>query len=177
MANALNINFRLTNLKCNEASNPVPTIVPLCSMSSENSSQKKIIEVAPGLFLGDYSSACNERLLRENHITVVINLTGTLRNKHPEYFHYENFSVQDDPSTSLNEDIGSIISKIHCHIRTGKRILVHCRKAISRGPSIAMGYLIRFLGYSFDEAFQSIQAKKADVDPNLGFVVQLQSFK
>ena len=176
MTSTLGMNLRLSNLKSNSTPSLLPLETPLVTFSSVNPLQNKIVQIAPGLFLGDYFAACNQKLLSDHQIDVIVNLTGSLPNKYPGSFHYETFSVQDDPTVSINEDIGLIIGRIHQHIRAEKRVFIHCRMAISRAPSIAIGYLMRYLGLSFDEAYDLVKAKKQDIEPNLGFVVLLQSF-
>ncbi len=176
MAATLSTKLRLNNLKSNSASALITQDNPPVTFASVTQIHHKIVQIAPGLFLGDYLAACNEEMLLDNKIDVIFNLTGNLPNKFPNIFHYENFSLQDDPAISVNEDIGLIIAKIHQHILADKRVLVHCRMAISRAPSVAMGYLIRYLGLSFDEAYERVKTKKDDIEPNIGFVVLLQSF-
>ena len=176
MASTFNMNLRLSNLK----NNSTPIFEPIkrhsVKCASVNLSQAKIVEIAPGLLLGDYLAACNHNLLTDFQIDVVFNLTGSLANKFPGSFIYETFALKDDAEVSIDVDIGLIIERIHHHIRSGKRVLIHCRMAISRAPSIAIGYLIRYSSLSFEAAYALIKAKKEDIEPNLGFFVLLQSF-
>jgi len=135
------------------------------------------VEVIPGLFLGNYQTACSEKMLLANRIDVIVNLVEALQNKFPEQITYENFTVSDLPSFDLQESIEHVLPIIHRHLDSGKRVLVHCRHGISRSPSIGLAYLMRNAGMSFEQAFTFLRNKKANIDPNFGFLVQLQQLK
>ena len=47
-------------------------------------------------------------------------------------------------------------------------------KGISRSVSVMIGYLMVSKRMSFDEAFAMIKEKRPSIDPNIGFVAQLQ---
>ena len=142
---------------------------------SPESDRAFLIEVTQGLFCGDYSSACNIELLKSYKIDLVVNLVGGLQNKHPSQFEYVNFNIEDNPMTGFDANLPAVIRLIHEHIRNGHRVLVHCRKGISRAPSVAIGYFIMFQGLSFDAAFERLRDQNSKIDPNIGFIVQLQS--
>ncbi len=167
--------LKLSNLRQESCTNLKTAVTHTESLSYEQSSGS-LINVLPGLFLSDYKTACNEVLLKRNNIEIVINLTGTLENKFPLQYEYYNFTLHDDPSSSLEESIEYVIEEVKKHLGEGKNVLVHCRKAISRAPSVVMGYLIKVKGFSFDTAFELLREKKRDIDPNVGLIVQLQNF-
>lgn len=57
------------------------------------------------------------------------------------------------------------------------RVLIHCRKGVSRSVSIVIGYLISTQNMSFNEAYNLLKSKRANIDPNIGFVAQLKDLE
>lgn len=125
-------------------------------------------EVAPGLFVGsqfDYSDivgkgvldpeskqgwafvhACKEPFHRE-----ALGYTGRGAPKdHDEYLFARrgdrlilNLVDVDDPAYVRPEIIEAALDFIDDMLASGKRVLVHCNQGHSRGPSIALAYLVR----------------------------------
>ena len=56
--------------------------------------------------------------------------------------------------------------------RAKGRVLVHCRKGLSRSPSMIMAYL-GHLGFRFDQALEHM-LRRADIFPHSYFLRQLQ---
>ncbi len=50
-------------------------------------------------------------------------------------------------------------------------------KGISRAPTVAIAYLIKFEAMGFDHAFDHVKRKSDKIDPNIGFLIQLQDLK
>jgi len=53
-------------------------------------------------------------------------------------------------------------------------ILVHCNAGMSRSASFVIAYLIRELGYSFEDALVFSRSKREKIFPNTGFQKQLR---
>ena len=165
-------NLKLKNLR-QDNDFPVQSQPKHFNMSPE-SDRAFLVEATQGLFCGDFSSACNLELLKSYKIDLVVNLVRGLQNRYPSHFEYENFEIEDNPMTGFDENLSAVIRFIRNHIQNGRRVFVHCRKGISRAPSVAIGYLVLYQGLSFDAAFEKLRAKNPKIDPNLGFIVQLQ---
>ncbi len=133
-----------------------------------------LIEVIPGLFLGNYKAASNEKLLSENKIEVIFNLVESLENRFPDNIVYHNFKISDSSNFTLDERVSEINVHLHNYLSNNRRVLVHCRQGISRSPSVIIAFLIKFKDFSFEQAFSFVRSKAKNIEPNFGFLAQLQ---
>ena len=56
------------------------------------------------------------------------------------------------------------------------RVLIHCQQGKSRSPTVACAYLIWHHRLTVGVALEMIRKVQPGIDPNLGFVSQLQEF-
>jgi protein-tyrosine phosphatase len=122
------------------------------------------------LYLGDRHDASNVSLLRENQITHVVNCAADLANPFPGEFCYLSLEMEDP-----DERFVEVIPESNLFIdqaRERGRVLVHCRKGLSRSPSIIMAYL-GHMGFRFDQALEHILLR-ADIGPHSYFLRYLQ---
>jgi protein-tyrosine phosphatase len=122
------------------------------------------------LYLGDRHDAANLSLLREHQITHIVNCAIHLEDPFPEEFTYLSLALEDP-----DERFGEVIPESNLFIDRGRergRVLVHCRKGLSRSPSIIMAYL-GHLGFRFDQALEHMLLR-ADIFPHSYFLRQLQ---
>lgn len=59
---------------------------------------------------------------------------------------------------------------------TPNRVLVHCIQGKSRSATVVAAYLMRYLGYTRADAVQAMVQRRPIVDPNPGFLKQLDTF-
>jgi len=52
---------------------------------------------------------------------------------------------------------------IHEAIKNGKKVYVHCKNGHARSPSMVAAYLIRYQGYTLEEALSLIKEKRSEV--------------
>jgi protein-tyrosine phosphatase len=55
--------------------------------------------------------------------------------------------------------------------------LIHCHAGISRSASVAIAYLMKVEGMSFEEAHGFTKSCRRNIYPNSGFVKQLQEYQ
>ncbi len=55
-------------------------------------------------------------------------------------------------------------------------ILISSPNANSRGPTIAIAFMIKKYNLSFDEAFEKVKSIKDDIQPNDGFIIKLRAY-
>lgn len=53
-------------------------------------------------------------------------------------------------------------------------MVIHCVSGVSRGPAITIGYLMRKEHQPYEQVAASVKAKRNTIQPNPGFVTQLQ---
>lgn len=133
-----------------------------------------LTEILPNLYVADYNTARRAEILRENGISVVVNLIshkcpGTAESG----FVYENFELSDNNAQDLSFVIENACLRIENHLQSGNKVVVHCSKGISRAPSTIIAYLIKVKQMSFEAAFDLVRSKSPRIDPNAGFLIQL----
>jgi protein-tyrosine phosphatase len=122
------------------------------------------------LFLGDRHDAENLPSLRAHQITHVVNCAQGLRCPFPDDFLYLSLEMED-PDECFAQS--AKISNRFIDAARGKgNILVHCRKGLSRSPSIIMAYL-GHMGFRFDQALEHMLTR-ADISPHSFFLRELQ---
>lgn len=57
-----------------------------------------------------------------------------------------------------------------------KKVLVHCAMGISRSATFVIAYLMSDFGFALNAALRHVRSKRRIVNPNLGFMRQLQDF-
>ncbi len=85
--------------------------------------------------------------------------------------------MRDATNENLLEKLAEVFERMEYHLKKGKRLFVHCNKGVSRAPSIAIAFLIKYRGMSFEQAFRTMQAKSPRINPNIGFLLQLKKLE
>ena len=133
-----------------------------------------LIEIIPNLFIANYSTVKDSSLLEEKNIRAVINLIShKCQNTHPDKFLYENFELADNPSENLAKIAETIVYQIERHLKEGYGVVVHGWKGVSRAPAAIMAYLMKVRRMSFEAAFDLVKGRSQRIDPNAGFLMQL----
>lgn len=68
----------------------------------------------------------------------------------------------------------SILETARCK---GGRVFIHCLAGISRSPSLAIAYIMRYLNLSVDEAYQYVKQRRPKISPNFNFLGQLYQYE
>ena len=142
---------------------------------TKNVSQSMLSQITEQVFVSDYKSTCSKELLKEKGVDVIINVScKRSETTFPKLFHYQFFFIEDRTDKNIIKDFKTIALLVDKHVKNGKRVLIHCRKGISRAPTFVMAYLILFKGYSYEKAFDIMKKKHKKSDPNFGFLIQLE---
>jgi hypothetical protein len=146
-----------------------------------------IDQVDPNIFIGDVNGAENISVLRNNHITHIINTAGELpnffaQNKKPggdPEFHYLNLGLQDNP-THGEEDLLEVLEPSYRYImgvlkrNRNAHIFIHCHLGRSRSASIVLYYLMRSKSWSFEQSLDYLKRARWIVSPNPWYTKQLK---
>lgn len=57
------------------------------------------------------------------------------------------------------------------------RVLIHCQAGISRSSTVAIGYIMKYLNLSMNQAYNKVQACRPIIAPNISFVGQLANYE
>jgi hypothetical protein len=128
------------------------------------------------LWLGDYEDSC---YAYQNGINVVINVahecdTPLISNNYRIYIHYR---LKDNSHQDTSIIMKEIPNKLHTLVSEGNKILLHCRKGISRSVSCIMAYLIRYNNLKYEEAYQHMLSIKKNISPNFAFLDALENLR
>ena len=142
----------------------------------KDSNKDGIVQVTEGLFVSGVKSANNLGVLRRKGIDLIVNLVSRFQeNEFPEEFEYLSYDLRDSAYSDIIAELHELADKLNDRIQRGDKVLVHCKKGISRSPSVAIAYLIKHKGMDFDSALALLQAKSERVFPNAGFLIQLKT--
>jgi len=128
------------------------------------------------LFVGNRQAASNRDLLRKYNISHIVNLCGG-HNKFQDDLVYLNLPSEDDPLFPLSSHFEKASDFIHSAYKQEKHVLIHCQGAISRSPTIAISYLIKYQNMTLADAFLQVKTKHPNTCPNEGFCLQLIQFE
>ena len=129
------------------------------------------------LYISGYKTASTASDLQNLKITNIINCSGDLcENLSFSGIDYLTLNIRDN----VSENIECLFFKCINYINEAKekkgKVLIHCYKGVSRSVSVLISYLIYLNKWTYDEAFDFVQSKRAIANPNIGFYLQLKTF-
>ncbi|KAJ3170043.1 phosphatase [Irineochytrium annulatum] len=134
--------------------------------------------VIPGLLISDLRAAENVKLLDAHHISHVLCL-GWEYDAHRDMVHLKGnhvIEILDDEDANLLDHLPDCIAFISAAIDGGGVCLVHCQAGVSRSAAVVVAYMMARMGMTRDEALERLRGVRAVVDPNAGFMMQLEIF-
>ncbi|WP_425395514.1 dual specificity protein phosphatase family protein [Aeoliella sp.] len=126
-------------------------------------------KVADGLFLGTIEDAEDVTSLRSLGVSYVVNCAKELPSSHENELIYLRLNLKD-PDSGLMECLDAACEFIDNGRRSGG-VLVFCQGAISRSPSVVLGYLCHG-GSKLEEAVREL-ATVCQTRPNGVFLDQV----
>ncbi|CAL8104027.1 unnamed protein product [Orchesella dallaii] len=136
-------------------------------------------EVYPKVFVGGEKAARDTELLKSLGITHIMNVACTDVVITDMFYRQKSFKCTicgipaDDVFTCNIKPFFEESNRfVEVAIRTGGKVLIHCREGISRAPTFAMAYLMMRKNMSALEAVKAVRSKRM-VFPNDGFLRQL----
>ena len=134
--------------------------------------------IRPGLFLSSDDIAANYNIIELLSIDTIINVTNECKNHHQErdkginYLQLKAIDQADYDMTKVWFQAAEAIHTARSHMKT---VLVHCHAGKSRSASTIIYYLMKHEGKTFDQAFNYVKSCRPSINPNYGFIAQLQS--
>ncbi len=167
----------------NDFSTETPSIVTESSKGSDfkfvgSSDYNPPSEVIPGrLYIGNDRNASNIDTLKNIGIKRVLNLAKECSNHHANSDNYKiiykKIELDDDPNQDIVPYIKEALTFIHDGVKAGDAVFVHCYQGISRSSTIIIMYLMKYMGLSFNDAYDYIKKCRPKVCPNTGFISHL----
>uniref|UniRef100_A0A914HFH5 protein-serine/threonine phosphatase n=1 Tax=Globodera rostochiensis TaxID=31243 RepID=A0A914HFH5_GLORO len=129
------------------------------------------------LYLGTEWNASNWEELKENGVQFILNVTKEVDNFFPDQFKYLKICVSDESTTELFMHWQRTYEFIREAKEKGAKVLVHCKKGISRSASTVVAYAMKEYTWGLDAALEHVKRKRDCITPNPGFMEQLQTFQ
>ena len=129
------------------------------------------------LYVGSLKDSYNEELLKEAEIKTIIRVYGFPQElKTYPGITYINIPIEDCPDANIQDYFDKTFLEIDESLNSQKNVLIHCSRGISRAPTVAAAYLIRKLRIPSNMAIDMIDAKRHNIDINLGFLLTLEDY-
>ncbi|KAK6618293.1 hypothetical protein RUM44_002745 [Polyplax serrata] len=144
----------------------------------DNKLDLQIAQILNYLYLGSQDPAQDSDLLEKNGITHVLSIGVDLPQKNLPNCHFQKVELLDEPGVNMFDALQFSINFINNVIAENgnNKIFVHCNAGYSRAPAIIIGYLMKTLGLSLQEALCKVNEKRK-VKPNDGFLRQLKELE
>ncbi|XP_043553595.1 serine/threonine/tyrosine-interacting protein isoform X1 [Chiloscyllium plagiosum] len=141
-------------------------------------------EILPGLYLGPYSAAMKSKLpiLEENGITHIICVrqdieANFIKANFQEKFRYLVLDIADNPVENIIRYFPVTKEFIDGCLENGGKVLLHGNAGISRSAALVIAYIMETFGVKYRDAFTYVQERRFCINPNAGFVHQLQEYE
>lgn len=132
-------------------------------------------QILPNLWLGSEKNEHNDAWLAKAGIKHDVHATWNKRVIPGIKLHW--VKIDDEPSADIYRFFPQITSEIDKALSKGEPVLVHCQMGISRSPTLVAAYLMKKKNMTAAEAIAFIEAKRDIINPNKGFVKQLQQWE
>lgn len=134
------------------------------------------------LYQGSASQAHDYRIIKNLHITHVVNATAEISDAFPSVLRYLRLRLSDDAQQDLRQALPEASRFIAEAFRgapgvPGGRVLVHCSLGRSRSSVLTLGFLMEHRRWSLLHAFRWLKERRACAAPNAGFLRQLSDYE
>ncbi|CAK81997.1 unnamed protein product (macronuclear) [Paramecium tetraurelia] len=131
-------------------------------------------ETYGALFLSGIEAALNPQLMQQNQIGAVLTVGTELSNLK---FDCEQklIMLHDTAYDPIRRHFEEAIHFIDEQRKT-KNVLVHCFVGVSRSATLVIAYLMQMYNYSLQVALTFLIGRRPQINPNPGFMQQLQQF-
>ncbi|XP_073346773.1 dual specificity phosphatase 28 [Pagrus major] len=136
----------------------------------------QLCKVTKSLFISNGRSACSDELIQQEAVTLCINVSklqpfpaaGIKKLRVPVY---------DDPGEDLYSHFDRCADAIQQEETRGGRSVVYCKNGRSRSAAVCVAYLMKHRRLTLAEALQKVKTARHVIDPNPGFMSQLQRYE
>ncbi|KAH9917674.1 uncharacterized protein BXZ73DRAFT_92353 [Epithele typhae] len=132
-------------------------------------------EIVPNLWVGDLPSALDAENLRAHNIRSVLTAMRGRVSIHETFIRHQ-INIDDTETSDILQYFVPAITFIQAELDKGYGVLVHCQAGMSRSVSIAAAYIMVTQGLDCESALELIRKARPDVQPNEGFMRQLEIF-
>ena len=130
-------------------------------------------KVNDNLYLGNIYNAADIETLKQNKITMIVNVSKTISNYFKNEFKYINIKIDDINDEKFGEELIETVDKIHNEINNGGHIFVHCLMGSSRSVTVVLTYMMKYENKTLDEAYTYLKKIRPTININKTFYEQL----
>nr|XP_033808077.1 serine/threonine/tyrosine-interacting protein isoform X9 [Geotrypetes seraphini] len=94
-----------------------------------------------------------------------------------QLFRYLVLDIADNPVENIIRFFPMTKEFIDGSLQTGGKVLVHGNAGISRSAALVIAYIMETFGIKYRDAFTYVQERRFCINPNAGFVHQLQEYE
>lgn len=137
-------------------------------------------EIFPWLYLGNARDAADFPALVERDIKYILNISKEdSPGGSPETngYRYMKLSLDDNSEVPIGDYFEVSHQFIEDARKNNSKVLVHCRKGVSRSATIVIAYVMKHKYQGFEDAFDYVKKKRSIINPNLGFVLALEALE
>eukprot|EP00759_Apiculatamorpha_spiralis_P023177 PhF_6_TR27033/c0_g1_i1/m.39483 len=136
-----------------------------------------VTEVIPDfLFLGSVLDALNTETLHDIGATHVMCMAKECDTPTTPALQVKKVCLADTSRETLRANFQECFAFIEAAREVNGRVLVYCRKGASRSASVVIAYCMTYRKMSFQDALKYVQSKRDVVDPNVGFMGELEEY-
>ncbi|KAH3720095.1 dual specificity protein phosphatase 19-like [Dreissena polymorpha] len=132
-------------------------------------------EIRDNLIMGSQDIAADREILKKYNVTHILNLANLVKNYFSDSIKYMNIIINDMPT----EDVLQHFQKAFAFVDSGRQcgsVFIHCNAGISRASTFTIGYLMYSEKMPLSEAYSDVKSKRPAIQPNVGFMKQLESY-
>jgi len=134
-------------------------------------------EIIPGFWIGSMDATIDFAELKKRHITHIIALVKDRIVSFPKEIKYIEFDVYDKSFYFLLHLFPQCFEFIDEALKNKSSVLVHCSAGVSRSATLAIAYLMYSKTIPYSEAMAIVKKARPVINPNNGFIDQLQLFE
>lgn len=146
-------------------------VVPIFSYDDIN--DPRATQIIDGLYLGCDEGANDELMLDQLNIKKIVRVGEELSMRNPDKYDYMNIDIYDHNDENIYQHFESSFNFIDKALIKKENVFVHCKFGISRSATIVISYIIQKFKYRTNEAMAFISSKRPMINPNKGFIKQL----
>mgnify|MGYP001028594416 CR=1 FL=1 len=133
--------------------------------------------VFDGCYVGALPSVYDKKLLKEKNITHIVSAVPGFSPPYPEDFKYLVIGSLDNKTAKLSTAFTTCNKFINEAFDQRSNVLIHCIAGRSRSATICSAFMIDKFGMEVDDCLRIIKAKRSIIEPNSGFVEQLNYYR
>lgn len=150
----------------------------LVSPSEDKQPINEPTKILDFLYLGSQDNALCQESLDKLGITYVLNVSITCPKA--DFIKDANFlriPINDGHSAKIISYFDVAFKFIEKCRKSNNKVLIHCLAGISRSPTLAIAYLMKYMNMKSDDALKFVKERRLTISPNFNFLGQLYDYE